>query len=438
MAEEKKGGGWIKAIFGLASGVAATAVVSYLTPIFDRAVKPSRPLANFEKQLAGYVLTLENRTVSAVSGWWDFGDGTALEPFDPHQEAVSHKYDAPGDYTVKLSVQNVIGEENERTVQVHIDKPQAVTPKISDFTITPLNPYAPATFRVTAKVQNAQLLVWDMDDGRSPQIVNDANEVQDRVFTYPKAGTFELKLTAHNGDHTTQSSDIVTVMQPPRDALVATLEVTDQGTEVKTLPKDWSPVVSFADGSKDSTLKFDRSFAALPDYQIADVIPILPPTKDTPAKETAGLQGKSELALDAKQFGLTGAKDLSVKVDADRKAIHFTGSLDRGPKSSVAPLINLHFKIVLQKKASATQPPVAVTGHLNARGGPIVVTLPPAPPGWLDVHRQVHFKLSDGSSVLLDQPQLAAQSEFTYRNRHFQLLCTQQGDGIKLDMIPTH
>ena len=99
-------GGWVKAaatsVFGLISG----AVLMCLTPLFESAIKPARPVANFAHQAQGLTVHFSNRSTGAVQGWWDFGDGSALEPFSPKQETVSHAYAKPGTYTATFSFQS--------------------------------------------------------------------------------------------------------------------------------------------------------------------------------------------------------------------------------------------------------------------------------------------------------------------------------------------
>src|SRR5439155_19349824 len=77
-AQPQKRGGWLKAavvgMLGLGGGAAGT----YGTALIDRVAKPTRPVANFALAADGLSVTCQNRA-SGESGWWDFGDGTALE-----------------------------------------------------------------------------------------------------------------------------------------------------------------------------------------------------------------------------------------------------------------------------------------------------------------------------------------------------------------------
>src|SRR5262245_47377542 len=97
MAEEKAEGvvksvvgGWIKAILTSMFGLVTGAVIMYLTPLVNSAIKPPKPIANFAAQVNGLSVNFNNRSEGAVKGWWDFGDGSALEPFDPKAENVKH------------------------------------------------------------------------------------------------------------------------------------------------------------------------------------------------------------------------------------------------------------------------------------------------------------------------------------------------------------
>ena len=99
----------------------------YLSVIVDTVVKPSKPVANFAVAADGLTVTCQNHA-SGESGWWDFGDGTPLEPFDAGQPTVAHTYPKPGTYTVKLTVRNFLVEENTRAVPVDLSAAAPQTP----------------------------------------------------------------------------------------------------------------------------------------------------------------------------------------------------------------------------------------------------------------------------------------------------------------------
>src|SRR5205807_1454049 len=142
---------------------------------------------------------------------------------------------AAGDYTAKLSLQNVIGDESERTVTVKIDAAGANPPTIDSIEVTPISPgaYAPATFRVCCKVKNTQLCIWDLGDSDSLEITDDVAGCQDKFVTFAKPGGYIIKLVATNGAAHTERSEVVNVNEPPPGTLAAVLTVNDHATRVE-------------------------------------------------------------------------------------------------------------------------------------------------------------------------------------------------------------
>ena len=97
-------------------------------------MKPTKPVANFALTPDGLTVACQNHA-SGESGWWDFGDGTPLEPFAAEQH-VTHAYAKPGSYTIKLIVRNYFGDENERSVPVDVRAgSQDTTPRIAAFAV---------------------------------------------------------------------------------------------------------------------------------------------------------------------------------------------------------------------------------------------------------------------------------------------------------------
>src|SRR5437660_9376606 len=86
------------------------AALMYVSPLVDHFVKPNPPIANFGVDKDGLKLTVHNQSSGGHEGWWDFGDGSALEPFDPDKTTFEHKYAAAGQYPVKLSLKSVFGD----------------------------------------------------------------------------------------------------------------------------------------------------------------------------------------------------------------------------------------------------------------------------------------------------------------------------------------
>src|SRR5262249_38813286 len=152
------------AILGTMAGLFSGAVVMYLTPLVDRVVKPTRPMANFAIEQNGLTVTFHNRSMGGTQGWRDFVDSSPLEPIAPQQDISTHTYANPGDYIARLILRNLIGEESDRTVTLHLESPHTEPPTILAIDAVPVSQgsFAPATFRVTTKAKNAQLYVWDV------------------------------------------------------------------------------------------------------------------------------------------------------------------------------------------------------------------------------------------------------------------------------------
>jgi len=68
------------------------AIMMYASPLVDkfRQAPPNR-LPTLRSCTKAPPSPFHNRSTGGTEGWWDFGDGSALEPFTPHQE-VHHAY----------------------------------------------------------------------------------------------------------------------------------------------------------------------------------------------------------------------------------------------------------------------------------------------------------------------------------------------------------
>lgn len=358
-AQPKKRGGWLKtALIGVA-GLGGGAVGTYATAVIDKVAKPTKPVANFAVAADGLTVTCQNRA-SGESGWWDFGDGTALEPFDPAQPEQKHTYAKPGNYTVKLTVRNFMADENERTVPVEVAAAAAgpaTVPAVLDFAVRPVSAaaVAPATFRITGEVKDAQACVWDFGDGRT-EVAGGAGKV-DRMVTFERPGDFTVQLIAHNGRQAVKLASPVSVKAPADGSLSLTLRVTDTGSRVEQVARSESVAVPVPKEFKGS---FSRTVTANPGCTIAQA------SSATPT--------------------VPGVKNLKVAVAGDGRSAVVTGDWDAGAKGqnraaggsdAIIPLK------VVEKRTSAIRPVVNTVGgatqgysvHAAVPGG----GLPPIP-----------------------------------------------------------
>ena len=346
--------GWLKAsrvgLLGIGGGAAAT----YATAVVDRVVKPTRPVANFATTADGLTLTCQNRA-TGESGWWDFGDGSPLEPFAPEQPA-SHAYAKPGVYSVKLTVRNYFGDENERTVPVEVTagSKDAPAPQIAGFAVQPVSPaaVAPATFRVSADVANAASCVWDYGDGRLE--VSEGGKVE-RLVTFEKPGPFAVSLVAHNGKLGAKQSQVVEVKAPRDGTSMAVLKVIDTGSRLYRMTTTESVAVGVP--TDKTAASFSKTVNARAGFTIATATPA-----DTPPS----------------------VKNLKVQVSADKRSATVTGEWAGDLKSTnkAAGGSDALVRVKLTQERTVALPPAVtmVTGQFAAAGQLLQASLPLPPP----------------------------------------------------------
>jgi hypothetical protein len=368
-----------------------------------------------------------NRSASISEGWWDFGDGSPLEPVAPQQEVLTHTYVNPGDYTAKLVVRNLLGEESERPVTIHLDAPKTDPPTILALDATPVSPgaYAPATFRVTSKSKNAQLCVWDLGDDRPLEISNEMLDNQERLVTFGKPGGYVIKMAAVNGREAVERSEVVYVNEPPTGSVVATLNVTDQATRVQTERTPYTFHETFPPYTKEDTCMIVRQVPAKQgDYEIIDV--------RLRSADGPGLQGKTEMPIDATSVGSSGARNLRLQLAPDHRSVRLTGELVKDSRGGL-PSVFLPVVLVQERRTRATRPPVPVTATLNVPGS-AVLGLPPLPPNWVEPQRQLRFELLDGTKPLWQGSQLPYNAPLVLHNQQYSLTARQTGNQVQVEL----
>lgn len=405
---------WIKTVVGAAAGLFSGAVMMYLSPLVDRVVKPTKPVANFEVEKNGLSVTFHNRSAGGGEGWWDFGDGSALEPASTRQPTVSHIYANPGSYTAKLSLRTLFNEESDRTVNILVETSGTRPPHISSLDAVPVSPgaYAPATFRISSKSDNAELCIWDFGDDRPFKITGDQTQLQDQLVTYNQPGSYVIKLAVTNGKESEEKSTIIYVDVPPKNARTAILTVTEQATEVNRIETPVSITETFAAGSKSSTQPISRSFLARHGYEITS-------TRLEPGS------GK-------------GGKDLKLELAPDRRSVRLTGELvrDAGSKAGNGPVPSLVVKFAMtqEKRTPVQRGPIPVTSILNERGLALL-TLPPPRPDWVDIRRQLRLEIREGDRVVFREAPLPRNAPISTGERQYTLSAMQHGDQVRIDMV---
>lgn len=410
-AAEGGQGGLLKTVFGAMAGLFGGAAMMYVSPLVDRIVKPDKPMANFAVEQQGLSVLFHNRSTGGANGWWEFGDGAPLEPVAPEQATVAHTYTAPGTYTAKLILRNLLGEENERAVTLQLDTAKSDPPAILGLEAVPVSPgaFAPATFRVVSKAKNAELCVWDLGDGRPLEISSDSPNQQERMVTFDRPGGYMVKLAAVRGKQAVERSEIVYVNEPPAGTVTAILHVADQATRVETVETPVTVAEAFPPNTKEAVHRIDRPIPAQQGFTI----------------KAARLQAGAE----------RGVRKLAVAVSPDGRSARLTGELVR---EGNAPGGNAVVRVVLtqERRTRVSRPAVPVTATLTVPGAALV-SLPPLPANWTEAQRQVRLEVRDGNRIVWQEAQLPRSAALVVQNRPCTLSTAAQGNQVRLDLTET-
>ncbi len=372
-------GGWIKGVLGLFVGVGSGVVVMYSNAIVNQVVKPTRPVANFAVSADGLTVTCQNHA-SGDSGWWDFGDGSTLDPFDAGQQTQTHSYAKLGTYSVKLTVRNFMMEENERAVPVDLTTPpKTLPPTITALKVDALGgtAVAPAGFRITGNVQNAQSVIFDMG---GEQTVENLSGDFVKFVVFDKPGSQTIQVLGVAGLTAVKREASVEVRAAPTGSVSVVLKVTDSGTQVEK--RTATPTVAIPLPKKGET-RFQRPVSADPGFTIADI-------KVGKLNPAVVKNVKLELLPDRTAGNLVG--DWAAAGDALTKAA--------GNADVMVPLT-----LSLQRAAPVVLPTETVSAVVNAAGQVTAIPLPPRRLGLQDAQRKIELQLSrampDGSADIL-------------------------------------
>jgi PKD repeat protein len=404
----------IVALVSTVAGLLSGAVLMYVSPLVDHFVKPGAPIANFGVDKDGLKITVHNQSSGGHEGWWDFGDGSALEPFDPNKTSLIHTYASAGPYPVKLSLKSVFGEAHERTVNVQVDAATASVPMIAAFDVSPLNQqtFAPATFRLASQVNNADTCIWSYGD-REPEVYGQSSNPGERLITFNRPGTYAVKLIALNGKKATEANKYVVVQERPKNLAMVQLNVTEVTTRVKQIKKHGQLHIDFPPQSGDNSYSFvDRPILATPGYQIVD-------TKVLASGEQQGVQNlKVELAPDKQSVRLSGQLVKQTKI---------FGKTPQLPHASV----RLELTEVQQVTSPPTPTQIAVPLSVP---GTTVVSLPPTPANVTVKSRSLCLEVILGDQRLVTGADLPHNRTVMLQGRPYQLNAAVVGNQVRVDV----
>jgi hypothetical protein len=420
MAEEKKPSGkvagWVKAAITSVMGLLSGAVLMYVSPLVTSAIKPGKPLANFGQHAEGLTVTFQNKATGAADGWWDFGDGSPLEPFAPAQDAIKHTYERPGTYNVKLSLRNFLGDENDRVAVLNLN-PDAVTaggPKIDAFKVEAIKADAPAIFRVVSQVKNADLCVWSLGDDRPLEVSSDTSN-QERYINIKEPGKHMLRLVAVSGKNTDEKSESVVVAAGNSAAATATLQVSFQALNSHRHTKGQNFNIAFPAERKEQTFPFSVVHSEL-EYQIVDA------KFARPVKEPNVRNPKLTISPDKTKVILTGELVKPGGMLAWQKS---------PPPNMWIPTVVL----TMEHRAEPVQKtPDPMTVTLNVPGT-TVIPMPHLSSHWEVKSTSLNLELRDGGALVYKDTKLPISTSVQFKSHPYHLSVTQAADGVHLDLI---
>jgi hypothetical protein len=410
MADEKTGGaggvlfGWAKAGVTSVLGLVGGACLMYFSPLIDKVIKPGKPVANFQAEADGLKVVFHNRSSNGNEGWWDFGDGSALEPYSAGKD-VNHAYTHPGAYSVKLTLRSLFGEENDRTVTVSLDATAPSTaPLIETFDVKSLSGqrvYAPATFKVVSKVKNADLCVWALGNEQPIDVAADTSGQQERYVTFTKPGTHVLRLAAYAGatKQLVEKTQAVQIDPQPQGMVMAVLNVTHQVEYVRTRDVTHRVPVDFPPNEKGNTWKFQREVPAPVGFAI------------------------TKAHLDTDPSKILNARGLSLEILPDRRKVRLAGELVKAAKGStqwVAPLV----LTVEQRMPPQTRPMGEVNVPLQVPGTTLL-PMPMPQGGWVSQRRSLKLELREGATILWQTTQTPWSGDFLLRGQRYRMTVTE-------------
>lgn len=416
MAEEKQGirstvREWMKGLITSVLGLASGAALMYLTPVVNNVIKPAKPVSNFAAQVAGMNVHFNNRSTGASQGWWDFGDSSALEPFDPKLETVTHTYEKPGSYTVKLSLQNLIGDESERSATVNIDgetaAPQA---SVTNFTLQSLTAgeTAPALYRLQADVAGATECILCAGDNRPMEIIDGPGHI-DRLITFDAVGDYIVRLAAVNGKQLAEKTAAVHVGPGAAGGLLAKLKVSYEAIHVARYAKTWRIHVGWEGDLQQPTSPFRKERAADPGCTISD--PTIVNQSDPQAPRDLACQ----LAPDKSKIILTG------------ELVRPTGLLTR---NQTAPAWLAEVKANVERRSPPRQVNRDDVTVAIAPNRTVKIPLQPLGEHWDPVRLQATLELWDhGQKVWSGSPPIA-NAAVALQGQPMSLTVAQQSDGV--------
>ena len=176
------------------------------------------PIADFTATptAGGSPLTVQftDTSTNYPTSWaWDFDNDGII---DSTEQNPTYTYTALGNYTVKLTVTNSVGSDDETKT----DYITVTTAPVADFTATPTSGVTSVTVQFTdTSANDPTSWAWDFDNNGTV----DSTE-QNPTHTYSTPGKYTVKLTISNGagSDSETKTDYITVLEGPVASFTAT------------------------------------------------------------------------------------------------------------------------------------------------------------------------------------------------------------------------
>ena len=389
-------------VVGLLSG----AVLVYLSPLLNNAIKPPRPVPNFAYTAEGTQVTFANSSTGGTQGWWDFGDGTPLEPFSPNQADLVHKFPGPGSYTVKLVLSNLIGEDADRSVSLKIDANSSSTPSIQNLQAICKSTAVPATVTLQADVKNADTVLWSIDD--LPVFIDDvpSGGQMSRIVTFTYYGNKNIRLVALNGKNHVESSTEVWV-DVPEDTPRMLLYATSTPTRVRIEP-----------------------------YSV--MFPALHGGDSFPFAVERKLKHANEVIVDAQLDTVPSdrlVRNPQLVIAADRRSFRLQGELVRGGLGGATPSWCGNIELRTRSANAAAAPTGEPLAKALTLPGRTIIDLPA---NYTDGTKGVQWELRQGMDVLMRDgkaPTTPVTQQVQMGNRPYRVQVQQVGTQLVIDAV---
>ncbi|WP_095643322.1 PKD domain-containing protein [Methanosarcina spelaei] len=222
---------------------------------------PVLPVANFTANLT---VRFIDTSINSPNKWiWDFGDGTNSTEQNP-----VHTFSKEGTYNVTLVATNDEGSSEIRSMIITVKS--VLTPPVASFAANMTEGTVPLTVKFTdTSARRPTGWKWNFGDGNT-------STVQNPVYTFSGAGTYNVTLVATNGDGSSDESSmnikVNRVPTPPiasftANQTVGTAPLTVKFTDTSTnSPTSWK--WSFGDGQTSTVQNPEHTFSGEGTYRV--------------------------------------------------------------------------------------------------------------------------------------------------------------------------